>query len=864
MNIITNTNTNSSSKNKIVYSPKESNEYNISYNNTNINIDNINNNSSGSNEDLFWTVFRNKKINKQIFSKLDSFLSPSYESLYDISFVIDRYENAKEIFIDKVKSSQYLFIDFEKLFRLIKNDFNFYQRLFNNQIYTDQIPNHSSLLNQAILSNSLAAVKGLVERFNFIPTKDIFRMMLNNHSLYGSLKMLKYLKFDLNIKSPTIESKDYGEARCTESNPLKKFKSLYFLYSQDVLSSRFFYDVSAKIFKGSPKEEESIFKETFKLKYLVDACKIISLIINIHNTIYNGIDNNSNINSDNSTIINNNNKRTGEEDETKVYFTVDEIKLLKFTKDQLNSNLSSYIINNVNNLKSIKVLVEMYYLIIKYNRTEKKNSYVNTLLEIFKKKSDSAKHSLYYKFFDHDIDKRFTNTTDQPIDRFIISLSHGCVDLATNSLFYVNLNCLMSHFNSGNRSHIFKYCSSANERVKYVVGIGESFLKFDQINSIKKGPYFSFIHFFLLLVYHDNLGLVEFASELYSGNIYDYIDRIGFNFLITPYIVSKKMLEYLYSNFKSLFLIDKHATWFFFCNEELLIHYEKLVHADGKTLTWKFNQEIKVEKTLVSNSSIKFIARALQLPSLYLDAETPHVLKLLNLGSSVESIKYSRDNYKYYKKVFKYINFSIFPLQLFGSRGCGHNIIKIFNWVVHRNKDRLFVCSYFPNRTGTDSNTRYDSQPIQNKRFIFSHQEYVKYLVLSKNYKILFSNYSKELFSNDRPYLAFILDNRDLKSIQEIFNIMDSDDDKANEYKECILKQILIPATQHPSIPIFDLVLNKFQIFLNFKIYNIVHYSLIYEFINCHFKNKQLAQYFIKNQNIAGYLKEIYIFNFTE
>ncbi|EAL68888.1 hypothetical protein DDB_G0276773 [Dictyostelium discoideum AX4] len=157
-------------------------------------------------EILFWKVFRNKTIYRNIFSFMDQRFSLSYDSISSIpNLIISNqfsilkekvYRNCRYLQFD-LKSGHHLgIIIFKRLFENIKDDYKFYRIFFKNDNhyeFQDSIPF------ALIFSKNLQIYKLYIKEFNNEPTKlDLLFSIIS-----GSNKFIKYL-FELN---PDLYSK---------------------------------------------------------------------------------------------------------------------------------------------------------------------------------------------------------------------------------------------------------------------------------------------------------------------------------------------------------------------------------------------------------------------------------------------------------------------------------------------------------------------------------------------------------------------------------------------------------------------------------------------------------------------------------
>ncbi|KAM9988888.1 hypothetical protein ACTFIY_004947 [Dictyostelium cf. discoideum] len=149
----------------------------------------ITDNIEASGEILFWKLFRNKVIYKNIFSFMDNRFSINYDSMSSIKNLIDN--NKINILKEKVyRNCRYLYFNsnyyglepalfFVKLFSKIKDDdYKFYRNFFNgdNCYYNS----YSDISTALILSKNLKIFKLYINEFNYKPT-DYYKPIMNKN-----------------------------------------------------------------------------------------------------------------------------------------------------------------------------------------------------------------------------------------------------------------------------------------------------------------------------------------------------------------------------------------------------------------------------------------------------------------------------------------------------------------------------------------------------------------------------------------------------------------------------------------------------------------------------------------------------------
>ncbi|EGC31253.1 hypothetical protein DICPUDRAFT_82847 [Dictyostelium purpureum] len=151
-------------------------------------------------ETLFWAIFRNKVIFKNIFSNFIFSRSFSYERLNSLNFILDRYTNGEAILKDKVKSAQnlQLILNYnytyeikticETIIKDTPSNRSFYQQLFSNYSKTIKI---IEFFKMAFQTSNITVLK---ELNHYLQTRESFSDIdVHYIQTYQSIKMIKYL-----------------------------------------------------------------------------------------------------------------------------------------------------------------------------------------------------------------------------------------------------------------------------------------------------------------------------------------------------------------------------------------------------------------------------------------------------------------------------------------------------------------------------------------------------------------------------------------------------------------------------------------------------------------------------------------------
>ncbi|KAM9947617.1 hypothetical protein ACTFIT_000943 [Dictyostelium discoideum] len=152
-----------------------------------------------------WKFYRNKFLNKIIYSNFEFSNIYSYDRLYNVSEILSKYTNGIEILKDKVKNNQYLFFEIKitgiiretfpnLILELIKKDELFYNQLFGNNEYYSKNFNLNELFIKIIQSSNLVALKSFIKLI-YKKNKNKINKFNDNFKVfnYKSLKMLKYI-----------------------------------------------------------------------------------------------------------------------------------------------------------------------------------------------------------------------------------------------------------------------------------------------------------------------------------------------------------------------------------------------------------------------------------------------------------------------------------------------------------------------------------------------------------------------------------------------------------------------------------------------------------------------------------------------
>ncbi|KAM9979483.1 hypothetical protein ACTFIY_008728 [Dictyostelium cf. discoideum] len=563
-------------------------------------------------EILFWKLFRNKVIYKNIFSFMDKQFSINYDSMSSIENLIEN--NQFNIIKEKVyRNCRYLHstaiyyelehaLFFVKLFSNIKVDYKFYRNFLNsdNCYYNS----YSTLSKALILSKKFEIYKLYINEFNHKPTKkDLFYSII-----IGSNKFIKYI-LELNTpKSSILRSFFFKYKRLLYKNsqnnifkshyPIKKIKIfkglLCFLNiigdsdykGYEINHHQIAIDYLIASFTKNPHDFsiDSHFKKNPILKTLITICKLILLLKkSINNEI---------------TLINNDGdglqiKRQSLRESFKsitATITIKEIDnfiIEKIDKQTLKSKLDDPINYNNSNEEVkcfIKKLLDLYQSTFKYIPIDLYLCY-------------------YYGYGDYGI----LDSNAIKGDKHKAAFKFANFQLLKGE--YLHINQLLPN-NLGNFTFepnwrnnpvvknyivLFSHCFDQEKKIKFIDQLIER-------NTNKQELDFE-NHFFYMLIMHGDIELLEYFSNKVGTTSFNF--HSNKNQIIPPtyYIESIEMLEYLFNNHRDYFIDLQFPNGYctFFKSLQLLQHFESLL------IQYKSNNpSIIIEKDPISFIRYKF------------------------------------------------------------------------------------------------------------------------------------------------------------------------------------------------------------------------------------------------------------------
>ncbi|KAM9996972.1 hypothetical protein ACTFIZ_001913 [Dictyostelium cf. discoideum] len=563
-------------------------------------------------EKLFWKIFRNKTIYKNIFSFMDKQFSINYDSMSSIDNLIEN--NQINILKEKVyRKCRYLHISFDyedglkptllfvKLFSNIKNDdYKFYRNFFNGD--NDYYNSYSTISAALILSKNLEMYKLYINEFNYKPTETDFLYSL----LVGSNKFIEYL-LELNSPNSSLFSltnlflKEYENLLYNLSKlnyPIEKlniFKGLlcflniiggdydnqrYEKYVQQIdyiistLSKRYSFSINSVL----------EFNERSTLKKLIIICKFILFL---KKSIDNGI-----------SLI------TIKHDNLKIKKEkfIQSLKSIPTTTTITIQEIDNFIIDKIDKqtLKS-KLEDPINY----YNNSNKEvKCFIKKLLDLYQSVFNYIPMDLYLCYYEDDV----LNNNYILGDKYLAAFKFGNFQL----LLGENLNCnkLLPN-NNGNFTFdptlqenpdinkfivLFSHCFDRDKKIKFIDQLIE-------INTRTKG-YNIQNEFFYMLIMHGDIELLKYFSNKVGSTTSFYFNSNKEIIPPTYYIESIEMLEYLFNNHRD-YLIDSHYIYpngysTFFKSLQLLQHFESLL------IQYKLNNPSIIEKDPIRFIDKKF------------------------------------------------------------------------------------------------------------------------------------------------------------------------------------------------------------------------------------------------------------------
>ncbi|KAN0015001.1 hypothetical protein ACTFIU_001322 [Dictyostelium citrinum] len=426
----------------------------------------------------------------------------------------------------------------------------------NNKSDDDYIISSSKFFRNLIMYNCVPSLTVLMNEFNFIPT---FTNFFINSIVYGSLPILKYLLIDdenqerkkrlldeINNKNHDLIWKEVAATNISQDyyGPLninykkEKYETILFLLENNFIKrpekSSIIKDISASLFSTTPIENK------LKLKDLILSCKVIDQLLNLTN--------------------NNNNNNN-----------YDEISK-KFTNEQLESLLTEPInweSNENTNKQIIKDLIEHWYK--ECNITEFDYEY-------------------YICFDKLENDKgRF------PVHRTncITALQYGNYEILLKLLKnprglpeFERTTITHDIDNQRKPNYLFTKSQCKEKQKEFI----SSWIEY--INNNNNNNELSFF-IFLLLIQNDDIGLLKFSIDKLQDKSILNFNKPNNIIIISDYIRSIEMLEYLYKEYGSKLFINHGGLELFvlrLSTIELLKCFEKLENFKKLTLS---NDNIK-------------------------------------------------------------------------------------------------------------------------------------------------------------------------------------------------------------------------------------------------------------------------------
>ncbi|KAM9996973.1 hypothetical protein ACTFIZ_001914 [Dictyostelium cf. discoideum] len=621
-------------------------------------------------EILFWKLFRNKTIYKNIFSFMDKQFSINYDSMSSIDNLIEN--NQINILKEKVyRKCRYLHISFDyedglkptllfvKLFSNIKNDdYKFYRNFFNGD--NDYYNSYSTISAALILSKNLEMYKLYINEFNYKPTETDFLYSL----LVGSNKFIKYL-LELNSPNSSLFSltnfflKEYENLLYNLSKlnyPIEKlniFKGLlcflniiggdydnqrYEKYVQQIdyiistLSKRYSFSINSVL----------EFNERSTLKKLIIICKFILFLKK-------SIDNGIKLKTIKHDILKLKKKFIQSlksiPTTTISIQEIDNFIIDKIDKQTLKSKLEDPI--NYNNNSNIEV-----------------KCFIKKLLDLYQSVFNYISIDLYLCYYDDDVGGVLNNNNILG-DKYLAAFKFGNFQLLQAG--ELNCNELLPN-NNGNFTFdptwqenpdtekfivLFSHCFDREKKMKFIDQLIE-------INTRTKGYNFQ-NELFYMLIMHGDIELLKYFSNKVGSETSFYFDSKKNKEIIPPtyYIESREMLEYLFNNHRN-YLIDSHykitkSYSTFFKSLQLLQHFESLL------IQYKLSNPSIIEKDPISFIDTSFEYKFdLKRNNNYIDfiihfsTNSPYndnICKCVHLISIVTSVK-SSINFEVIKKLF--------------------------------------------------------------------------------------------------------------------------------------------------------------------------------------------------------------------
>ncbi|KAM9976986.1 hypothetical protein ACTFIR_010835 [Dictyostelium discoideum] len=245
-----------------------------------------NNKPMDNNEILFWKVYKNKYLNRQIFNHVyTGEHTLKYDEIFNFNYLVE--QNEIGLIKDKVNRNQYLTNfdkqSFSKLYSIIKDDKEFYSNFF--KFYPKiSLFNLDDTVDTIIKSDCVSALKSLVDDSNYNPTFHDIKQSIK----YNSYKLFKYMMNHLNNNNNNINNNNNNKNNQEKPFKDKEFWNLIFCGTVVSQSKRIkIINIMIEKFKIKPCNMTNIRKEKLygegsinnqsKVKDLINSC--ISMIL---------------------------------------------------------------------------------------------------------------------------------------------------------------------------------------------------------------------------------------------------------------------------------------------------------------------------------------------------------------------------------------------------------------------------------------------------------------------------------------------------------------------------------------------------------------------------------------------------------
>ncbi|KAM9967787.1 hypothetical protein ACTFIW_001874 [Dictyostelium discoideum] len=665
---------------------------------------------------LFWKIFRNKVLFKNIISKFEfKHFSQNYDSMISIhnllandkiSIVKDKVNNNCKYLVftpssygtsTTITTTTNLYLTFSIIFSKFQTDdldtYNFFKNLFKN--YGDKFFEElkyikfingdgnddsddddryfcsTDFIRTIIIYNCVPAVKVLMNEFNFIPTVDNFFKKVVG---YGSLAILKFLlindenqerrnKLISQLKSkkshlqiwreispPTLFQSFYGPLNINYK--IEKFKTISFLLENNYLKipqkNEDLYDIKVSLYSTSPITNYLLLKD------LILSCKLLNQLLN---------------NNNNNNSINNTNNNS--------YY--DEI-IKKFTNKQLESMLKDLInweLNENENKQIIKDLLNYWY-------------------------RESGTSKIDYEFYlcfdklENDKEIRSVHKTN-----FILALQYGNFEILMKSVpnrfglkeferTVITYDIDIQH----KPNYLFTHCNNKEKQKEFI----SSWIQYiddnnnnnnnDSSGSGSGGGFclnYYYYYIFLILIQNDDIELLKFSINKLP------LDKLIINFekhnniIISDYIKSVEMLEFLYKEYGSNNILKPCLQIFLLhlSNLELLKCFEKLENLSSKRRIVLLEDSVKkcvfnlpMVSHIIKNVENIYEIKEFAFKGIFNDIDENQIDELINLLQYIVKFTDIKINtfFNYY-----YTNFILF------TKIPNFKILKFIDWLISIN-----------------------------------------------------------------------------------------------------------------------------------------------------------------------------------